>query len=317
MKHWETQIKDKAGELGFDLVGITTAEPIDPEDVEQLRRWLDEGLAGDLEYMHRNIEKRIDPGKLLPGAKSVICVGLNYKPPEDLSVKPNGKGPYGRVVNYSLYDDYHTFIKDRLFKLSSFIQESTVREEIHCKACVDSAPLAERALARRAGLGFIGKNHMLIHPQRGPQILLGELLTTLPLEPDEAICRDCGACRKCLDACPTGALQPDGRFDARRCISYLTGEFDGSVCSEVAARIGDRVYRCEECILACPYTANAPPMRNADFGFRGERKWLPLKEVVEWDQAAFESLFKGTVVEWTGLKRLRRAARICLENGAR
>ncbi|MBN1125217.1 MAG: tRNA epoxyqueuosine(34) reductase QueG [Sedimentisphaerales bacterium] len=314
---FEQNIKDKAIELGFDLVGITTADPINEEDIGHLRQWLDEGLAGELKYMHRYLDKRIDPGKLLPGAKSVICVGLNYKPPEEAIVQPTENGPYGRVVNYALYDDYHTFIKDRLFRLASFLHELAGKENTQYKACVDSVPLAERALARRAGLGFIGKNHMLIHPQLGPQILLGELLTTLSLEPNEPICQDCGSCRKCIDACPTESLQPDGRFDARRCISYLTAEFDGPVSPELAAMIGDRVCRCEECILACPYTSKAPPLCNADIGFRGERKWISLNEIIEWDQAAFERLFKGTTVERTGLKRLQRAARICLKNSAR
>ncbi|MHC4988799.1 MAG: tRNA epoxyqueuosine(34) reductase QueG [Planctomycetota bacterium] len=222
---FEQQIKQKALELGFDAVGITTAEPVAAAHIAYFQRWLADGNAGQMAYLHRNSEKRFDPAGLLAGAKSVICVALNYRPAKnDLP-----ENPPIRIARFAQYIDYHPFIKDRLFQLAEFIQKETEARSgsagIKFKACVDSVPIAERALAQRAGLGFIGKNHMLIHPELGNQFLLGELVTTLELAPD-APTEDlsCGDCGRCLRACPTGALGFDGSFDARKCVSYLTIE---------------------------------------------------------------------------------------------
>ena len=186
----EQEIKDKARTLGFDAVGITDAAPIAPADVERLRTWLASGCAGEMHYMQRNFEKRIAPAALLDAAQSVIVVALNYKPPASHPQGPPATATHrppqalamGAVAQYAQYDDYHTFIRPLLHELAGFIRSLT-DESVRFKACVDSVPLAERALALRAGLGFIGKNHMLIHPTLGPQVFLGELVTTLPLEP--------------------------------------------------------------------------------------------------------------------------------------
>ena len=203
----ESDIKQKALELGFDAVGITTAEPVGGEQADFYRRWIEGGNAGEMGYLHRNIDKRFDPAKLLPGAKSVICVALNYRPVTNNRLEACSTL---RIARFVQYEDYHPFIKERLFQLAEFIGNATVpvAPKYNCgrdarvprfKACVDSAPLAERALAQRAGLGFIGKNHMLIHPELGCQILLGELITTLQLQPDEPLDnQSCGDCGKCI-----------------------------------------------------------------------------------------------------------------------
>ncbi|MCK4793617.1 MAG: DUF1730 domain-containing protein, partial [Desulfobacteraceae bacterium] len=170
--------------------------------VEKLADWLKAGCAGRLDYMHRNFAKRIDPSGLLEGAKSLIIVGLNYNPPP----RPSSLAPTGKVANYARYEDYHPFIKKRLHRLTDFII-SIVGENLQFRLCVDSAPLAERAFAVRAGLGFIGKNHMLINPKLGCQIFLGEIITNLKLQTDGPITADCSSCNKCVDACPTGALR--------------------------------------------------------------------------------------------------------------
>ena len=183
------EIKRKALELGFDLIGITDASPLNTEQVGMFSDWLKSGYAGQMSYMHSNLEKRTQPAKLLENAQSIICVGLNYKPPKQKPKPPDATTSIGKVANYAQYQDYHPFIKKRLRKLSEFISSLTGRDH-KFKICVDSAPLAERALAVRAGLGFIGKNHMLINPKLGPQIFLGEIITTLKLSIDEPIsCR--------------------------------------------------------------------------------------------------------------------------------
>ncbi|MFZ2149282.1 MAG: QueG-associated DUF1730 domain-containing protein, partial [Sedimentisphaerales bacterium] len=247
------EIKRKALELGFDLFGITDASPIDIKQVEMFNDWLKSGYAGQMGYLHSNFEKRTQPAKLLENAQSIICLGLNYKPPKHpLSSQAQQSTPpqsfraqrsgaeksikksilsslrirhrrtrqshlshftasTGKVANYAQYEDYHPFIKKRLRKLSEFISSAAGRNH-KFKICVDSAPLPERALAARAGLGFLGKNHMLINPKLGPQIFLGEIITTLKLPTDELITNNCSNCDKCIGACPTGALMPDGQF---------------------------------------------------------------------------------------------------------
>jgi epoxyqueuosine reductase len=319
------QIKQKALELGFDLVGITDASPIDAEQVELLADWLKAGFAGQMSYMHRNFQKRIDPAKLLENAQSVICVGLNYTLPKrspSLRALPSNArqshlqhttDPTGRVANYARYEDYHSFIKQRLRKLTEFIR-SVADEDIRFKIFVDSAPLAERALAARAGLGFIGKNHMLINPRVGPQILLGEIITDLKLQTGEPITNNCPDCNKCIDACPTGALRADSQFDANKCISYLTIEYKGQIPAALAKKIGDRLFGCDECVLACPYQQSAPVCRNKQFKFYGDRDRLVLSKVLNLSAEDFEAQFADSVIRRLGLDGLKRNAQICLAN---
>ena len=217
----EDDIRQKAIESGFDLVGITDALPIDARQVELFAAWLRSGFAGRMDYMHRNLNKRFNPAELLENARSVIVVGQNYKPPKQKITPPAQKIPTGKIVSYAQYEDYHPFIEKQLRELIDFIK-STTGQKIRFKICVDSSPLAERALAVRAGLGFIGKNHMLINPKLGCQIFLGEIITNLKLSPDKPISQNCSNCNICIEACPTGALLPDGQFDANKCINYLT-----------------------------------------------------------------------------------------------
>ncbi|MHC4335196.1 MAG: tRNA epoxyqueuosine(34) reductase QueG [Planctomycetota bacterium] len=323
------QIKQKALELGFDLVGITDALPIEAGQVKLLADWLDAGYAGRMGYMHRNFEKRICPAKLVEGARSVICLGLNYKPPAMSTKEGDVRGPAGRIANYAQYEDYHTFIRKQARKLADFVK-SIVAGDIRFKVCVDSAPVAERALAQRAGLGFIGRNHTLINPELGPQIFLGEIITNVELQADKPIsCHseqgeesllpievDCESCNKCVEACPTGALRSDGQFDAHRCISYLTIEHKGEIPGDLAVKIGDRLFGCDECILACPYQERAPASSNKHFRFYEDRAEMSLAEVLKLDQDSFEAKFADSVIKRLGLETLKRNARICLANTA-
>ena len=304
-------IKRKALELGFDLVGMTDAAPIDGEQVEFLTTWLKSGFAGQMDYMHRNFEKRINPAELLENAQSVIVVGLDYKPPKR---KPADTcAPTGKVASYAQYEDYHGFMKKRLRKLADFVG-GIAGSGYESKICVDSAPVAERALAARAGLGFIGKNHLLINPQLGPQIFLGEIVTTLELEPDKPLAAVCSECNKCIDACPTGALRADGQFDANRCISYLTIEHKGRIAPDLAERIGGRLFGCDECVLACPYQQSAPPCKNTEFKFYSDRARLGLNWILNMTQRDFDAEFADSPIRRPGLGRLNSNAEICLRN---
>ncbi|MBN1363029.1 MAG: tRNA epoxyqueuosine(34) reductase QueG [Sedimentisphaerales bacterium] len=323
----EQQIKDKARELGFDAVGITDAAPIEPAQVERFHTWLDSGHAGQMDYMRRNVEKRLSPGALLVGAQSVVVVALNYKPlvgagPCACPGQPQGvapTGPVGRVAQYACYEDYHDFMKPLLHELAVFMRERTAKA-MRFKVCVDSVPLAERALALRAGLGFIGRSHTLIHPTLGPQVLLGEIVTSALLRTDEdarccvSTASTCAGCDRCVRACPTAALRADGRFDANRCISYLTIEHRGAIDPELAARIGDRLFGCDECVLACPYRDAAPSCANERFRFYPDRQRVHLQRILEMAPESFEAEFAGSPIYRLGIERLKRNARICIQN---
>lgn len=306
-------IKHKTIDLSFDLVGVTDASPIDAGQVQILTEWLESGYAGQMEYMHRNLPKRLNPAKLLKNAQSVIVVGLNYSPPEQKQRLEDKMEPMGKIVTYAQYEDYHPFIKARLYKLVDLLNTVTGSGS-KFKVCVDSAPVAERALAVRAGLGFIGKNHMLINPKLGCRILLGEIITDLELQADEPIKADCADCNKCIQACPTGALRPDGQFDAGRCINYLTIEHKGQILPELSKKIGDRVFGCEECIRICPYQCNAPARSNTEFKFYPNRAELSLQKILDLRPESFEAEFSSSVIKCLGLEGLKRNARICLAN---
>ncbi|MCP4613704.1 MAG: tRNA epoxyqueuosine(34) reductase QueG [Planctomycetes bacterium] len=307
------EIKCKAIDFGFDLIGITDASPIDTLHIELLSQWLKSGFAGQMSYLHNNFEKRTHPALLLENAQSVICVGLNYKPPKQNQKQSGLSVPAGKVSSYAQYEDYHPFIKERLRKLTDFISSASGRQH-KFKICVDSVPLAERSLAYKAGLGFIGKNRMLINPALGPQIFLGEIITTLKLQTDNPITHNCSNCDKCIKACPTSALTPDGQFDANRCINYLTIEYKGQIPSEMAEKTGDRIFGCNECIIACPYQNNAPVCKNKQFKLYNNRARLELSPILNLTQQGFDAEFADSTIRRSGLERLKRNAQICLDN---
>ena len=307
------EIKSKALQLGFDLVGITDASPIDSQQIELLSDWLNCGYAGRMDFMHQNFKMRIDPTRLLQNAQSVICLALNYRPAKPYPPSASSKSTFGVITDYARYEDYHPFMKKKLHELALFISSLT-GAGFKFKICVDSSPLAERALAARAGLGFIGKNHMLINPKLGPQILLGEIVTSLKLLTDEPIEANCANCNKCLTACPTGALRPDGYFDTNKCISYLTIEYKGEIPANLAQTSSNCLFGCDKCVHACPYYQKAPPCRNSSFKFYPERAQLDLHQLLGMSQADFDTKFADSPLMRVGLEQLKRNARICLAN---
>jgi epoxyqueuosine reductase len=305
----EAVIRQKGIELGFSRVGFTSADPLDGRYAAYHQGWLKAGYAGRMAYLHRNNDKRFWPAALLKGARSVICAAVNYRPrPEELADECRPA-----ICRYALYDDYHGFIKSRLFELAGFIQSLCPDRPLKFKACVDAIPLAERVVAQRAGLGFIGRNHMLIHPELGGMFFLGELLTSLPLKPDKPLEGDfCGRCRRCIAACPNGALGADGSFDARRCLSYLTIEAADEIDPALANRLKGRLFGCDECLLACPFVRKGPPRNCCGLAFHPERARLGPADVLRWQQTDFEAYCKGSALERVGLSRLQRNARLSL-----
>lgn len=309
-------IKDKALAVGFDLVGVCSAEPVGELHVERLKDWLDFGFAGEMGYMHRNFDKRVDPGALLEGARSVICVALNYTPAEVVDgVDESGTvdmGDIARIAKFALYEDYHGFMKDKLQEVAEFLAES-VGGEAKFKICVDSVPLLERALAQRAGLGFIGTNRMLINPDFGLQLLLGEIITTVELTADKPMDKPCAQCDKCVWVCPTRAIKSSGVIDATKCISYQTIENKGEIPDELAKFVGNNVFGCDKCIDICPYQkfAKEKAAKNKEFKFYPERQRLKLTEILEMDEKRFAEVFGGSSVERTGLEKIKATIRKC------
>ncbi|MCK5000816.1 MAG: tRNA epoxyqueuosine(34) reductase QueG [Anaerohalosphaera sp.] len=298
-------------DLGFDLVGITSAQPIDNRDISALQKWLERGFEAHMGYMRKNIDKRTDPSKLLADARSVICVALNYKVTASCKKPDKNKAT---VADFALYEDYHSFIKKRLFVLADFIKTKTSPGTFKFKACVDSVPLAERSLAERAGLGFIGKNRMLINPELGSNLFLAELICNLELSPDEPMEAQCHSCDKCVKACPTGALNASKGLDSNKCASYLTIEHRQQIPESEQSGIGNCLFGCDKCSSVCPFDINAPKCKNKDIRFFDQRRDFCPDALISWQQEDFDKAFKGSTVERLGLDLLKRNARICSNN---
>jgi epoxyqueuosine reductase len=244
-------IKQRAAALGLDACGITSADP--SAHAAFYRDWAARGEAGEMAWLTRDPDRRSDLRAVLPGARSLIVAGLNYWQPS-----PSTRG---RIARYALGDDYHDVLLEKLRSLADEI----VAQGAQAKIYVDTGPVLEKPLAQRAGIGWQGKSTMLIHPKLGPWLLLGEIITTLELQPDEPQRDHCGSCSRCLDACPTQAITAPYQLDARRCIAYLTIELKGSIPEDLRPLIGDRVYGCDECLDVCPWNRFAQTTREARF----------------------------------------------------
>ena len=303
----ESLIKAQAYGLGFDLVGIARLGPA--ETARAFDDWLERGYAGEMGYMARTAEKRRDPRLPFPAAKSAIVVGLDY----------GGREPSGPVARYARGDDYHDVLLERLRLLHARVDE-IAGARVAGKAYVDTGPILERDLARRAGLGWFGKNTMLINPKRGSFFFLGELLLDLELEPDAPFASDhCGSCRRCIDACPTGAIVDERVIDSNRCISYLTIELRGEIPAEWHASIGEMMYGCDVCQDACPWNEKfSLPLREDAFRPRGaiadKNAVTMAREILAMDDEAFRNAFRGSPMKRAKLRGVKRNAAVVLGN---
>jgi epoxyqueuosine reductase len=302
-------LRESISALGFDRVGFAPAAIV--TDYSRYQQWLDAGFAGGMDYMHRNCCLREDPRELLAEARSVILVSMNYHWP----IEETDSEGRGRVSRYARGRDYHKVMRKRLQKA-----ELILRDEFGAQAtrvCVDSAPLLERSLAASAGLGWIGKNTMLIDERLGSWTFLAALLCDLDLPGDTPVSDRCGNCTACLDACPTQAFPEPGVLDASKCISYLTIEHKGEVDKDLAEQMGDHVFGCDICQEVCPWNNKAPVTMIDDFRPRDQVTAPILSDLLKLDEAGFLDRFAGTPVIRAGLEGMKRNTGIAQENTRR
>ena len=302
-------IRERARELGFDLVGIAGVEPSPHRD--HFRRWLDEGRAGTMDYLAARFAERTDLSTYFPGVRSAICVAMNYHVPLE-ELPQADRANHGRVARYALGDDYHTLIKGRLHHLADWIRQAAPHAQTRC--AVDTAPILERELAARAAIGWVGKNTCIIHPKIGSWIFLGEVLTTLDLPPDEPLTDHCGTCRRCTDACPTDALSTPYQLDARRCISYLTIEHRGEIAADLLPQLGDWLYGCDICQEVCPWNHRAPTTAEPALQPRFPTGTVNLHEVAGWQSGQPNPALRNSAMKRVKLPVLRRNANIVSGN---
>ena len=303
----ETRIKAQAFGLGFDLAGIARLGPM--ETAKAFEEWLARGYAGDMHYLPRGAHKRRDTRLPVPGTVSAIVVAMNY----------GGTSPAGPVARYARGDDYHDVLLGRLQTLHSWLGDELGRQ-VHGKAYVDTGPLLERDLARRAGLGWFGKNTNLIHPEIGSFFFLGALLVDLELDPDAPFEADrCGTCTRCLEACPTNALVEPRVLDATRCISYLTIELKGEIPEALREPVGELLYGCDICQDVCPWNVSfardaTEPALAPRAALAGKDARTLAREILAMDDDAFRSAFMGSAMKRAKLRGLKRNAAVLLGN---
>lgn len=296
------EIKDRLRELaeaeGFEAFGVA------PVDVG-LRRdyyleWIAEGQHGDMAWLEKNNDRRLEPKNIIPEARSILCLGLNYYQPA-----PPRRG---RIAKYALGKDYHKAITKKLKRICRVMREEFDSAQ---KPYVDTGPVLEKPIAVQAGLGWQGKSTILLNRQQGTWLFLGFIFTTLDLPADEPAREHCGACTRCIDACPTGAITAPFQLDARRCISYLTIEHKGAIPLEFRRAIGDRIYGCDECLDVCPWNRWASETRETKFAIR---EYPDLRDMLAWSEDEFTEAFAGTPIKRAGLSRWQRNICVALGN---
>jgi epoxyqueuosine reductase len=306
-----SSIHQWAGELGFQQLGIAGIEL--PEDETRLMRWLEQGRHGAMDYMERHGRRRARPNELVPGTLRVISVRMDYLPtqaqdPDRILADPR----LGYVSRYALGRDYHKVLRRRLAKLAERIQAHSASQS-H-RVFVDSGPVLEKAFARNAGLGWIGKHTNLINRRAGSYFFLGEILTDLPLPVDEPATNHCGTCRACIDVCPTQAIVAPYELDATRCISYLTIELRDSIPEQFRKALGNRIYGCDDCQLVCPWNKFARMSSEMDFVPRHALDGTKLVELFAWTEAEFLERTEGSAIRRIGYQSWLRNIAVALGN---
>lgn len=304
-------IRERALELGFELVGIAPAAP--PEHAGYFLTWLERGNAGEMAYLERpdTVKRRLDPREVLPGARAIVCVAMNYNDPDD---GPTDTPSRPVISRYARGADYHAVFEERLEDLAQTLS-GILRGTARALSYVDYGPVLERDHAQRAGLGWIGKNTMLIHPRIGSYLFLGEIITDVDLEPDEAFLPDhCGTCVRCIVACPTGAIRESRELDARLCISYLTIELRGPIPRELRPLIGNRVFGCDICQEVCPWNRDAPAAREPRFEPRESTTGPALIELLSLTEDQFRERFADSPVARPKRRGFLRNVAVALGN---
>ncbi|MEB2313641.1 MAG: tRNA epoxyqueuosine(34) reductase QueG [Sorangiineae bacterium] len=310
------RIAEAALGLGFTQVGFAPATRLEA-GAARLERWLAAGFHGAMSFLER--DDRADPTRLLPEARSIIVVALGYGKPPPAGRLPLRRGDggapwFGTIASYARGEDYHLVVKEKLHRLAERCSEIAGRP-VRSRACTDSAPLLEGEAAARAGIGFVGKNTLVITPGSGSFFLLGELLVDLEITPGEPVRPGCGSCRACLDACPTGALLDGQLIDARRCISYLTIELTGAIPRELRPLIGTHVYGCDICQVVCPYNSKeSAGARAPEFEPRPALDPPELVALLELGAAGYRKLVKRTALRRSNRYTLARNAAVALGN---
>lgn len=302
-------IKQLTLEAGFDRCGIAKAEPIGRGDY--LTEWLRLGRAGSMEYLRRNLNIRLDPAQILPNARSAIVVALNYKQPSPNEVV--AEAPRGRVAMYAWGEDYHDVLRDKLRSLVDRLH-AALPDPFETRICVDTAPIVERELAAAAGIGWIGKNTLVLHQDLGSYFFLGVIITTLDLQPDAPAEDHCGSCTACLDACPTQAFPAPYQLNASRCISYLTIEHRGGITKPFQQMMGDWVFGCDVCQEVCPFNRHAPAATEPRFTTVRTPPSLDLRETLSWTDDDHRRHLRGSAMARATPEMLRRNANIAALN---
>ena len=304
-------VRRQAAELGFQACGIAGIDL--SADEERLMAWLRRGRQGTMHFMGRHGRKRARPAHLFPGARTVISVRMDYSPPgatDPRAVLADGERAY--VSRYAVGRDYHKLMRRKLQRLAEWLVERT--GPFGYRAFVDSAPVLEKALARNAGLGWIGKNTLLLSRDAGSYFFLGELYTDLDLPPARPPTGHCGSCRACLHACPTGAITGPYQLDATRCISYLTIEHQGPIPEALRPALGNRIFGCDDCQLCCPWNRYARPAADDDYRPRHGLDTAALVELFQWDEATFLERTAGSAIRRLGHERWLRNLAVALGN---
>ena len=306
-------VRERGLAVGFDAVGIAAPEGLG-QAAQRLRDFLARGEHGDMAWLAAKAERRADPRSLWPAVRSIVVVALNYAPRDGhglAATDGRGREGAGAISVYAQGRDYHAVLKKRLKAFGRWIAE---RSGAEVKVFVDTAPVMEKPLGAQAGLGWQGKHTNLVSRDLGSWLFLGSVFTTLALAPDPPERDHCGACRACLDVCPTKAFPAPYRLDARRCISYLTIEHKGHIAREFRAPMGDRIYGCDDCLAVCPWNKFARAAAAAELRPRADLSAPALAELVGLDDAAFRRRFAGTAIKRTGRDRFVRNVLIALGN---
>ena len=290
-------IKEEARRLGFSFCGVSKAGFLE-EEAPRLEKWLQQGMHGKMGYMENHFDKRLDPTKLVDGAKTVISFLYNYYTPQQQQYKDSPK-----ISKYAYSTDYHFVVKDKLKQLLHYINDTI--GEVHGRAFVDSAPVMERAWAKKSGLGWTGKHTLLINKQQGSYFFLGELIIDLELEPDPPIKDYCGTCTACIDACPTNAITPYW-VDGSKCISYLTIELKDEIPQEFKGKMDNWAFGCDICQQVCPWNRFSQPHNEPEFEPDPELMTMDARQWHEITEDVFKKLFKNSPVKRTGYKGLKR-----------